>query len=164
MQKFWLINLILFQAAWFSAVLYPSVASWIMTLLLALHFYLSPTVKADAKLLILVPIGVCADKLQMHFGVFSGATGLFPTYLLLLWCFFILSLNHSLLWLTRVHLGMQGVLGALGGAGSYWAGIEAGALQTNLATPLLLCILLCIWGLLLPSLIYCRQAILHQDC
>ncbi|ABE56643.1 conserved hypothetical membrane protein [Shewanella denitrificans OS217] len=162
MKPFWPLNLLLFQCAWFSAAFYPTQAPWIMVLLLALHFYFSPTPKADAKLTLLVPIGICVDKLMMHFEVFSGGQGIFPLFLLLLWCFFILSLNHSLLWVTRVSVPIQMLLGSIGGASSYWAGIQAGALETSLETPWLLAILMCVWALLLPWLIYCHQLLVTR--
>jgi hypothetical protein len=163
MKHFWLVNLILFQAAWFSAALYNAQAAVMILLLLVVHFWLSPQKKTDLTSLLLVPIGVIADKSLMVLGVFDAGESLFPLWLVLLWCMFILSLSHSLHWVTKLSLPWQTLFGSLGGGGSYWAGIQAGALSSDLPRLWLVLSLLCVWALLLPLIIRGYQGLLSQQ-
>ncbi|WP_110456268.1 DUF2878 domain-containing protein [Shewanella algidipiscicola] len=153
MKRFWIINLLLFQLCWFSAALLGDNAALAMTLLIALHFLLSPTRKADAKLLLLMPIGIAVDKLQLEIGGFSTVDVGFPLWLALLWCIFIISFNHSLHWLTRQKSWVVVLFGAIGGASSYWAGIQFGVLQARWNELMLVGSLMLVWSLLMPLLI-----------
>jgi hypothetical protein len=163
MKHFWLVNLILFQGAWFSAALYNAQAEVMIILLLAVHFWLSPQKKTDLTSLLLVPIGVLADKLLMLSGVFDGGQTLFPLWLVLLWCMFILSLSHSLHWVTKLRLPWQVLFGSLGGSASYWAGIQAGALDSELTSFWLLLSLGLVWALLLPLIIRGYRSLLSKQ-
>ncbi|MCE9679486.1 DUF2878 domain-containing protein [Shewanella sp. AS1] len=170
MKWFWIINLLLFQLCWFSAALLLEYGALVILLLIAVHFGLSPTPREDAKLLLLVPIGVLVDGLLIHSGVFSSTSpqslgsidSLFPLWLLLLWAIFAISFNHSLKWLTRTSFMGVALVGAIGGASSYWAGIKLGRLTTQWNEAELLLLLMPIWAALLPILVLSYRKLLHQ--
>lgn len=157
MKLFWIINLLLFQLCWFSAALLPQYAAIIMAGLIAIHFALSPTRKHDFKLLLLVPIGIAVDKLQLEIGGFESVNEGFPIWLLLLWCIFIVSLNHSLKWLTERSLFVASLFGAFGGASSYWAGIQFGSLNAVWSDIWLIISLMAVWALLMPIFVICYR-------
>ncbi len=167
MKRFWLINLGFFQMSWYTAALLTDYATVIILGLLALHFVLSPSAKADARLLLLLPVGVLADALQIGLiGNFSGTASPtiagFPLWLLCLWAMLVISLNHSLKGLERMSAPMLAVLGAAAGAGSYYAGIKLGALQTTWSNTAFLGITGAVWSVLLPSLVFGRRLLLRQ--
>lgn len=165
MKRFWIINLILFQASWVAAAFYTSYAAIIMTLFMLAHFALSPSRLADLKLLLLVVPGVAVDTLHMQAGTFSAGGSLFPVWLILLWCMFLMSLNHSLRWLTDKRLYWAALFGGIGGASSYLGGIKTGALTTAMPLELTAVILACSWALLFPFLILgYRFLCLNTEC
>ncbi|GIU43737.1 DUF2878 domain-containing protein [Shewanella colwelliana] len=163
MKRFWIINLALFQAAWFAAAFATSMAVPIMVLILCIHFYLTPTPKLDAKLLLLMPIGVAVDKVLMELGLFYAGSEIFPLWLLLLWCMFVISLNHSLKWFASQPLLLIIAFGAVGGAGSYWAGIRLGVLQQALPAMTTIALLMIAWGGLFPLLTRCAQLLAQSN-
>ncbi len=160
MKWFWIINLILFQACWFSAALLDEFRLQVMTILLLLHFLISPSKAIDARLLLLVPVGIALDKLLMEFGVMSAQSNSFPIWLVLLWSMFIISLNHSLRWLDELSWQAQMLIGAIGGAGSYVAGVSLGALDSQLGPSMLFLCLALVWGILIPLLIVLKRQLL----
>ncbi len=153
MKQFWLINLGLFQACWLSAAFFTQYAALIIAALLILHFYLSPSPKLDAKLMLLAFIGISADSLHIYLGIFSAKGAFFPLWLALLWIMFSISLNHSLRWFTQATYGLLALAGSLGGTLSYWGGIQTGALFTEQTSGLVITVLALSWGLLFPLLI-----------
>ena len=164
MKSFWLINVLLFQSSWLCGAFFTQYANLVNPILLISHFVLTPTRKQDAKLLLLVPLGLSIDFLQMQLGVFSATsvgsepiTSSFPLWLVFLWIMFVLSLNHSLRWLTRCSSPVLVVIGAVGGASSYLAGIKAGALQSLVSDSFLFVSLLLAWGVLLPTLVWLQK-------
>ncbi len=154
MKSFWIINLVLFQASWVAAAFYTDYASIIIALLIVLHCLLSPSRAADMKLLILMGPGIVVDILHMQLGTFSAGNALFPVWLVLLWCIFLMSLNHSLRWLTDKPLYWAAVFGGVGGTSSYIGGIKTGALTTTMPLELAAVALACSWALLFPLLIF----------
>jgi hypothetical protein len=157
MKPFWIINLVLFQASWFSAAFLTQHAWLIMSAIVVLHFILSPTRKRDFAILALVPIGIVADKLQLHLGVFTVGNGFFPAWLVLLWVMFTVSLNHSLNWLSRFSLPALGLIGAIGGSSSYWAGIQAGVIEPLMSPSTVLLSLVIVWATLLPTFVLLKK-------
>ncbi|MCW8334200.1 DUF2878 domain-containing protein [Vibrio sp. SCSIO 43135] len=159
MKRFWITNFLLFQASWFSAAFYTQHAIWLITGLLFIHFLFSPTKRADLKLLPLALIGVLLDKIHLIIGtflpsdLFTSIDTFFPAWLILLWVMFVLTLNHSLSWLLDKPLFVNVIFGAIGGAISYWAGIQAGALSSDLTNYSLLITLALSWGVLFPTLV-----------
>jgi len=62
MPLFKILNFALFQAGWFTAAIMKDGSVWIMLGLVILHFVISPSKKADAKLLLmLLPIGLTLE-------------------------------------------------------------------------------------------------------
>ncbi|MFC1233634.1 DUF2878 domain-containing protein [Vibrio sp. F74] len=157
MKLFWIINLFLFQASWLCAAFFTEYANQIMPLLLIIHFALSPTRIKDLRLLMLVPIGLIADKFQLELGVFSAGDSFFPIWLLMLWIMFIISLNHSLRWLDNRSIPTLMLIGAIGGASSYWGGIKAGVLVPLLPTSSVVFSLILVWTLLLPVFVILKR-------
>ncbi len=167
MKKFWLINLCLFQASWYTAALLTDYATVVILGLLLLHFALSPSSKADFRLLLLLPIGILADALQIRMiGSFSGTAAAsiagFPLWLLYLWAMLLVSLNHSLSGLEKLSLPLLALVGAVAGAGSYYAGVELGALQTSWSSVAFLGMTGAVWAGLLPALVFGRRLLLRQ--
>ena len=154
MKAFWLINLGLFQLAWWSAAWLTQSASYIISGLIILHCLLSPSLKADLRLMALLPLGLLVDGVLIALGCFRGIESAFPLWLALLWVIFLMSLNHSLRALSRLGLPWLMLIGAFGGAGSYWAGLSLGALATPLSDLNFWLVTAPVWALLLPLLVW----------
>ena len=152
MPKFWIINGLLFQAAWWSCALLTDLALGVLCGLIILHFVLSTSPKNDLKMISLSVIGWVTDTLLLHFNVLQTTEQLFPFWLMLLWVMFILCLNHSLAWLKHRPVYWSVILGAIAGPLSYLAAIEFGALTSELQPARLAVLFACIWAVLLPIL------------
>jgi len=163
MKRFWITNLILFQACWLCAAFFTEYAALVMPLLLALHFMLSPSRRKDLLLLLLLPIGFLADKIQLELGVFSVGESFFPFWLLLLWAMFLISLNHGLSWLDNRSLLTLVLIGALGGASSYWGGIKAGVIDPLMSDAAVWLSLMLVWGCLLPLFVTLKRHIFQHS-
>lgn len=128
-SRFFWINLVTFQAAWFLGVIFHDLAMVPMALLLCLHFYFTPERKADlAVLLAVLPLGLVIDGGLIFSGTVDFAGGwAFPVWLILLWGHFCLSLNHGLRWLWSLPKGVIVLFGVVGGPMTYWGGAKLGA-------------------------------------
>jgi hypothetical protein len=101
---------------------------WPLGLLLALHLLCSPTPWRDLRLLPLALFGCALDYGLTVLGLFEFDDG-FPSWLVLLWLGFALTLAHGLAWLAALPRWQQAVLGGFGGAGSYLIGVGLGAVH-----------------------------------
>lgn len=130
-----LINAVLFQALWFSAIL----TGWLLALgpliLLLLHFAWAETRRSIwVACLGLAGIGMLADSALLHLGVYSFPEetlyipGLLPLWLSYMWLGFSACLPISLSWLFRSPWLLTSFFTA-GGPLSYLAGRELGALE-----------------------------------
>ncbi|AZZ98188.1 DUF2878 domain-containing protein [Pseudoalteromonas sp. R3] len=156
MSNFWLVNLVIFQSVWWLSALFTHQALIGVMLLLALHFALSPSRKADLSSLMVVPVGLLVDQALAAAGViqFAGDQPWLPVWLAFLWVHFTLTLNHSLSWLGRCHLGVQSLLGAVFGALSYIGGIKLGALDSALSVFNLFIVFGAVWAVVLPLVVH----------
>ncbi|MEO9946249.1 MAG: DUF2878 domain-containing protein [Paraglaciecola sp.] len=154
MRQFWIINGILFQLAWFAAALLTQYAAFIISFILILHFVCSDKKLWDAKLLILAPIGWLTDSLLIHYSVITTESGWIPVWLMLLWCVFVVSLNHSLFWLQKLKLPLLILVGAISGCASYTAAIRFGAIDTTLDLIKQVIYFAVAWAVLLPLLVH----------
>jgi hypothetical protein len=159
MKRFWIINLVLFQLCWFVSAGFTDIAWPILVVIIMIHFLLSPTPKNDLRLLLLVPLGIAVDKVLIEFNLFLVPSSVFPFWLALLWCIFVISFNHSLRWLMDLRLPFIALIGAIAGPMSYRLGVEMGALQLGWNSINALLFLSLVWGLLLPTLAVCFRYI-----
>ncbi|OCH54689.1 DUF2878 domain-containing protein [Vibrio sp. ZF57] len=158
MKRFWIINLVLFQATWVCSAFFTAQAPFVTPLIVVVHFLLSPTRSSDLKILILLPLGLLLDSLLLHFGVFAVDSEIanqswFPVWLVCLWIMFLISFNHSLNWLKKCSKVILFVIGFVAGTSSYWGGIKAGALLTTWPDASVVAALAISWGILLPLLV-----------
>ena len=152
MPLFSVINLVTFQAAWFSAALLRDDSIIILVLLLLVHAYFSPKKQIDLYTVMLVlPIGIASEFLMISTGLLSYQSEfILPVWMVLLWIHLSLSLNHSLEWMQKIPMIWQSVLAALAGAGSYAAATNFGAINLHNSQVVSLLIIAVIWGIQLP--------------
>ena len=132
-----LINIGLFQAGWFICVLgaahgFPWAAAAVGLLPVLIHLGLVRDRWRQGSLLAFaLLLGMVVDGFHLHTGVliFTGGSlhgALPPAWILMLWIQFAMTLHGSLAWLIgRPVLGA--ILGGVGGALAYWAGVRLGA-------------------------------------
>ncbi len=122
------VNGILFNLSWFAIVLTHSslIAVAIVVVHLLVHFRCMGKGTAELRLIAAVTLcGAVVDQLLFRIGVFNlaGQSALAPLWLACLWPVFATTLMHTFAGLqNRVVLAV--VLGALGGALSYTAGVR----------------------------------------
>lgn len=144
-QYFFMINAIMFQVCWWSAVLWQNAAIPLLVLMLALHLWLSPTRKADLILMSKVSAaGIVMDTILTVLGVFQFAQ--IPIWLALLWLCFAMSLPHSLLFLKAFPPVFTFAFGSVFGCLSYLAGANFNAVNLPLGWQMSSAILMLCWG------------------
>lgn len=145
-------NFLVFQCIWGLSVFGQEKWVSLSLLLLALHFFLSQIKKKDFWTVLFVGIsGVFIDSTLTFFNVFVFAdNALIPFWLVILWAAFALTLNHSLVWLTKLHPSLQSFLGGVGGTFSYWMGYNLGAVEFSFSAGFSCAILFIIWCLIMP--------------
>ena len=158
-----LLNIILFQAAWFTAVLGAARGSeWYgplaVALVLSVHFVLIDDRRGELTLMLAAgAIGFFFDTALSAAGIVTPRGHILPhplsqPWMISLWPNFAATLNVSLEWLKGRYL-LAAIFGAVGGAGSYYGGARLGA---TLALPDVNGILLLAvgWGIMTPFLVW----------
>lgn len=155
MPLFSIVNLIIFQTAWFSAALLKDDSVVILVLLLALHAFLSTKKQADLCALIsLLPIAIVSEFLMITTSLLSYQSEyILPVWIMLLWGHLCLSINHSLEWLKKVPLVWQSLLAALAGTGSYAAATSFGVIKLHNDQVISLLIIAVIWAVQFPLML-----------
>lgn len=157
-----LLNAVLFQVAWFAAVLGAAQGmAWLGPLVLlpvlAINLALSKDRPGELKLLAVAGLlGFIFDTTLVAIGVFTPLQQLFPRpssppWMIGLWLNFAASLNVSLGWLRDRYL-LATLFGAIGGPLAYYSGAKLGATETLPTTGGLL-ILVLGWGMMTPLLV-----------
>ena len=159
-MKWVLIQFLVFQALWFIAVLGGN--QWLVAaaLLLALHFWLTPSRAADWRVLPIALLGIMLDSVLTLVGVFEFES--IPLWLGLLWLGFVLTLGHSLAWLNNLPRIMLAPIGAIAGCLSYLAGWKFDAVGLPLGVMYSSLTLAICWGLMLPALVVLDNRIRRQ--
>ncbi|MGR3967159.1 DUF2878 domain-containing protein [Pseudomonas sp. 910_23] len=150
-----LANAVLFQCGWFACVLGGD-SPWLLVGLAALGVHLlwisSP---ADDGLLVLnvTLAGTLLDTLLRTLGVFhfSEPGPLIPFWLIVLWALLATTLRHCLAWSARPWW-LAGLLGAVGGPLSYYAGSQLAGVGFGYGTAATLIGLALLWAMLFPLL------------
>jgi len=158
-----LINVALFQLAWFAAVLgaargVPWLGPLALLPVVAVHLALSDNRAGELKLLAAAGgLGFCFDSALMATGTFLpvGAPLPFPfspLWMVGLWINFATTLNVSLAWLRGRHLAAA-LFGAVGGPLAYYSGARLGATVGIPGTGEMLTLAIG-WGLMTPLLFW----------
>lgn len=150
-----------FQLGWFLLVLTrsPWALLWVLGFVL-LHWIWLGTRREWLRMGVVMGFGLAIDTLwqQSPWVHFHGAGWPVPAWLTGLWLMFPLTLNHSLGWLQG-RTGLQMLFGAIGGGGSYLAGVGLGA--ASLAGPAYILLPLG-WALWLPLFYAWSSVDLHR--
>lgn len=157
------INVVLFQGAWFAAVLGASRGMlWLgplaMIPTLAAHLALQNDRRGEVKLLLAAGLlGFLFDTAFVAGGVFTPLQHLLPRpfsppWMICLWLNFAATLNVSMAWLRGRYL-LAALFGAVGGPLAYYSGARLGATE---ALPTLTGMLLLAvgWGAMTPLLVW----------
>ena len=158
-----IINVALFQAAWFAAVLGAAKGIfWLgpLTMIptLAIHLALQEDRKGEVKLLLAAGlIGFLFDTTFVAGGVFTPLQHLLPRpfsppWMICLWLNFAATLNVSMVWLRGRYL-LATLFGAVGGPLAYYSGAKLGATEA-LTTSTGMLLLAIGWGIMTPSLVW----------
>jgi hypothetical protein len=158
-----LLNIILFQAAWFTAVLgaargHEWYGPMAVALVLSVHLVLSDDRRSELTLMLVAgTIGLCFDTSLSAAGIVVPRGHILPhplsqPWMVSLWPNFAAALNVSLEWLKGRYL-LAAIFGAVGGAGSYYGDARLGA---TLALPDVegIIILAAGWGIMTPFLVW----------
>jgi hypothetical protein len=158
-----ILNVILFQAAWFAAVLGAAGGhGWhgplAVTLALAVHFALIDDRSGELKLLLAAgALGFCFDTALTYAGLFTPRGNLLPhpfspLWMVSLWLNFAATLNVSLAWLRGRYI-LAAAFGAVGGPLAYYSGARLGATEA-LPTVTGMLLLAGGWGIMTPLLVW----------
>ena len=162
-RRFFIVNLLGFQAVWFAAVIGAANGSpWAgpvaAGVFIAAHLAWTPDRSGDKRLLAAaLPMGLAADSLLVATGLLVFASPwpsafLAPVWILAMWAGFALTLNHSMAFL-RDRPWLAAGFGAIGGPLAYLGASNAfGAVSFGHSAPLALLALGVIWGVALPVL------------
>jgi hypothetical protein len=160
------INFIVFQAAWFAAVLgaahgMPWLGVVAVPMALALHLALSPGWRPELLLaLAAAGTGFVFDSILIAAGMFSPVPYILPSpfsslWMVMLWVNLATTMNVSMGWLRgRYVLGL--VFGAIGGPLAYYSGAKLGAM-TRLPDPRGLLGTGIAWAIALPLLLVVNE-------
>ncbi len=162
------INVALFQAAWFAAVLGAAhgmlwLGPLVMIPTLMVHLLLQQNRRGEVKLLVAAGlIGFFFDTVFVAGGVFSPLQHIFPRpfsppWMICLWLNFAATLNVSMAWL-RGHYLLAAAFGAIGGPLAYYSGARLGATGA-LPTTMGFMLLALGWGLVTPLLVRIAAAL-----
>jgi hypothetical protein len=157
------INVVLFQAAWFAAVLGAARGMlWLgplsMIPVLAVHLALQENRKGEVKLLLAAGmLGFLFDTAFVAGGVFIPLQHLFPRpfsppWMICLWLNFAATLNVSMAWLRGRYI-LAAAFGAVGGTLAYYCGAKLGATEA-LPTTTGMLLLAIGWGFMTPLLVW----------
>jgi len=133
-----IVNFILFQAAWFAAVLgaahgMPWLGVIAVPLALALHLALSPAWRPELLLaLAAAGTGFVFDSILIAAGMFSPVPYILPSpfsslWMVMLWVNLATTMNVSMGWLSGRY-ALAAVFGAIGGPAAYYSGAKLGAM------------------------------------
>jgi hypothetical protein len=151
-NHFNLFSAVLFQLAWFSAVIGRESFILVTTALLVVHFLVTPTVLKDVKGAgIIALIGILADSTLSALNIFDFAQqALIPVWLILLWLHLGAALPHGFAFMKKLKTWQVCLIGAVAGPVSYFAGFRLGAVELPYGVIISCGLLSLIWLLLLP--------------
>jgi hypothetical protein len=160
------VNVLLFQAAWFAAVLGVArgmfwLGPLVMIPTLAVHLVLQEDRQGELKLLLAAGLlGFIFDTAFVAGGVFTPLQHFFPRpfsppWMICLWLNFAATLNVSMAWLRGRYI-LALLFGAIGGPLAYYSGARLGATEA-VPTTFGMLLLAIGWGAMTPLLMWLAQ-------
>ena len=158
-----LVNFVLFQSAWFAAVLgaayhWPLLGTACAVAVIAVHLATSARPAQELAFVALVGgVGFCVESavaMQGHIAYPSGQPIAFlaPYWMVALWALLATAPNVTLRWLKH-RPWLAALLGAVLGPASFMSGVRLGGARLIDATPALVT-MACMWALLMPALMW----------
>ena len=96
-------NFVLFQAVWFLSLLLEARSLLFSGLIIVLMFWLSKQKKQDTLLLIkALPLALLLEFIAVKLGLLEFEVYPFPLWLVFLWAALLLSLNTSMVFLSKL--------------------------------------------------------------
>lgn len=162
-----IINIVLYQAGWFSCVFgaawgYPIRGALGALLLLVLHLLLAESRRAELRLVFCACLlGVVVDSVQQALGVFTfrddpGWPLWLPLWVFVIWMQFATLFHYALSWLAGHYL-LAALFGLVGGPLAYWGGVRLGAASFGESLLLSLSSLALVWALVTPLLLWLSE-------
>ena len=134
-----LVNFVLFQIGWFSAVIggasnRPWLDVLVITTVVLIHLYRTINIKAEAVLIIIIAImGGSLDSVFVYLNWISYPSGhihetLTAYWIIAMWMSFSTTLNSSMAWLKESHI-LAVIFGFFGGPLTYYGGYKLQAIE-----------------------------------
>ena len=154
-------NFVIFQCLWFAAILgvargvqWPVLVALAVMLLWA--WWHGSAWQSDLRMAAAgLAVGLAVEPLWLAAGVIEyrlqWSAGLPPLWILVLWCGFAVTFNHSLAWLCG-RPRLAAAFGALGSAGSVVAGVRLGAAEAPAGLVSLVFAYGALWAVIVPAL------------
>ncbi|MBG9991081.1 DUF2878 domain-containing protein [Pseudoalteromonas sp. NZS37] len=126
-------NFVLFQAVWFLSLLLEANSLLFSGLIIVLMFCLSKQKKQDSLLLIkALPLALLLEFIAVKLGLLEFKVYPFPLWLVFLWAALLLSLNTSMVFLSKLKLWQAFLVCMAFAPASYWAGARFGVISLGL--------------------------------
>jgi len=152
-RYFFVINILIFQAGWFAAVLGGDLFATLFILpALVFHFVFTPSKKEDFIAVILcISLGMVHDSLLLSQNLLKIDQHLYfpPIWLILIWSLLGISLLHSLRWVYEKPL-FSSLFGTIAAPISYLAGVKLSESQWTGSMTKIILVIAIIWLFLLP--------------
>lgn len=156
-------NFVVFQSAWFAAVLgaahgYALLGTLCVAGAIAWHLAVSSRPGEEAKLVAIVCVFgfviETAVAMQGHIAYTSGQPDprFAPYWMVALWGLLAIALNVTMRWLKGRYL-LAAVIGVVAGPASFISGVRLGGARFVDATPALVT-MACIWAVMMPLLMW----------
>jgi hypothetical protein len=158
-----LLNIVAFKVGWLASILgaaneMPLLGPAVVLMAITLHLRVVNDPSRELLLIALTgAIGATWDSVMVGAGWLTYPTGTLvagfaPYWILAMWMLFATTLNMAFRWLQSKML-FAGVLGAVFGPLSYYAGARAGAVVINDLTATMVALAVA-WAILLPGLLF----------
>tara|TARA_B100000073_G_scaffold168446_1_gene139394 strand:+ start:299 stop:823 length:525 start_codon:yes stop_codon:yes gene_type:complete len=167
-------NIVGFQLSWWGCVLgvkndIAYLGPGLMFVFILIHFYLANYNRSELKLIIifgligtLIDTGMAFAGILKYNGTYTPTTFIAPLWITAMWCGFTATVNHSLSWLKGKYF-KSGVLGAVAGPTSYWAGVKFDAISFTSSPIIALITISFFYTVTVPLIYWTNEKILLSD-
>lgn len=157
-----LLNFVLYEALWFSAILGQQAAQPVLILLLVAHLFLCRDWRSEAAIMLLAGgVGILVDSALALQGVYTFSHGSdwlpIPFWLMAIWLGFVGTLRHSMAYMLKRPL-LASVAAGVFAPLSYLGAQRLGAVSFELGTWQMYLLIGLLWAAMMPVFIYiCQQ-------